>query len=1005
MDPDASNNSAAASLTSNPVADVRVSKTANVASANVGAPVTFTIVVSNAGPSAATGVRFADALPAGLTFVSASATAGSYDPVSGVWDVGALTLDAQATLTLIADVNQTGPIVNEARKIAQNELDPNPANDASGATVNGLAADIQVVKTVSAPTGASLGHELTYFITATNNGPSAATGVRILDMLPANLAYISSTASRGLYVPQTGVWEIGAMAATGSGATATLQVHAIVVTTDPLISNRAAVMTSDQPDPNALNNVSVAAIGTVPIDLQDHITVQGDPSAVGTTVDFYVDVTNVGDATSVEPITVALPLPSEYRYVPTVQAGWDCTQIARTVFCRSTATLAPGQKITVRYRADVLEAPPWGRTIFAHVSTGPDLIARNDVTQLYIGPPPVPDPDMSVTQTVIVSGAGAAKTLTYTVEVTNQGPFQTDEVVLTDVIPAGATFVSAASAAGPCTNVGLYLACELGTILQGHHVDVTIVLSATAPGVVIHTLSTSSNGHDMYPRDNQSVLVQVLAPAADADTDGDGMPDVWESQVGLSAVSNDANADADGDGVSNIDEYRQGTHPRGSQKLYFAEGASNSFFSTTLSVLNPDPGLAASVEVELLKADGTIVSVPHLLAPLGRVEVNAATLMPEGGTFSVLVESDRPVAADRDMRWDSTGYGSSGESGIPAASTSWFFAEGATNPFSLFYLVENPSMTQTADVEVTYLLPGGQPPVVTTETVAPHSRLTVFVNDVATRYPQLASTEVGAKIVSTNNVPIVAERAMYLHVTGQPMGAGHAGEGAASPSTSWFFAEGATGSFFSEYLLLANPNPAAGTATVRYLLPDGTAFEKTYTLDPTSRRTIGVAGEDPRLAATSVAATVTSSLPIVAERSMWWPGRTMSPEWYEAHVSLGATATGMAWAMAGGAVGGGAGEQTYGLVANQESRTGQARVTVAFDDGTNVVSTIDLPQTSRTTIDFGAVFPEARGRHFSAVIESVGAAPVPIVVEWSRYSSPGGQFWGAGSAALATRMR
>jgi uncharacterized repeat protein (TIGR01451 family)/fimbrial isopeptide formation D2 family protein len=1005
MDPDASNNSAAASLTSSPVADVRVSKTANVAAANVGSPVTFTIVAANAGPSDATGVRIADALPAGLTFVSASATAGVYDAVSGVWDLVTLALDAQATLTLTAVVDQTGPIVNEARKTAQNELDPNPANDASGATVNGLAADIQVVKTVSAPTGASLGRELTFFITATNNGPSAATGVRILDALPANLAYVASTVSRGLYVPQTGVWEIGPLAATGAGATATLQLRAIVVTTDPVISNRAAVMTSDQPDPNPLNNVSVAAIGTVPIDLQDHITVQGDPGAVGTTVDFHVDVTNVGEGTSVEPITVSLPLPSEYRYVPTVQPGWDCTQIGRTIFCRSTATLAPGQYITVGYRAEVLEAPPWGRAIFAHVSTGPDLFPRNDVTQLYVGPPPAPDPDMSVTQTVIVTGAGAAKTLTYTVDVTNQGPFQTDEVILTDVIPAGATFVSATSPAGPCTNVGIYLACELGTILQGHHVPVTIVLSAAAPGVVIHTLSTSSNGHDMYPRDNQSVLVTPLAAPAGADTDGDGMPDSWESQMGLSVATADASADADGDGVSNIDEYRQGTHPRGSRRLYFAEGASNGFFTTTLSVLNPDAATAASVMVELLKEDGTIVSVPHLLAPLGRIEVDAASLLPAGGTFSVLVESDKPVAADRDMRWDSTGYGSSGESGIPAPSTTWFFAEGATNPYSLFYLIENPSMTQAADVQVTYLLSGGRPPIVTTETVAPHARLTVFVNDLAALYPQLASTEVGAKIVSTNHVPIVAERAMYLYVPGQPMGAGHAGEGAAAPSSSWFFAEGATGAFFNEFLLLANPNAGAAVATVRYLLPDGTAFEKTYPLDPTSRRTIEVAAEDPRLKSTSVAATITSTLPIVAERAMWWPGRSLSPEWYEAHVSLGATATGMAWAMAGGAVGGAVGEQTYGLVANQESRTGQARVTAAFDDGTSIARTIDLPQTSRTTIDFGSLFPEARGRHFSAVIESIGATPVPIVVEWSRYSSPGGQFWGAGSAALATRIR
>jgi hypothetical protein len=295
--------------------------------------------------------------------------------------------------------------------------------------------------------------------------------------------------------------------------------------------------------------------------------------------------------------------------------------------------------------------------------------------------------------------------------------------------------------------------------------------------------------------------------------------------------------------------------------------------------------------------------------------------------------------------------------------------------------------------------------VVTTDTVAPHSRLTVFVNDLATQHPQLAQAEVAAQIVSTNGVEIVAERAMYLAAAGEAMGAGHAGQGATSPSTSWFFAEGATGAFFNEYVLLANPNAAPTQATVRYLLPDGTAFDKQYNLLPTSRQTIDVAGEDPRLASTSVSTIVTTTLPIVAERAMWWPGRSLSPEWYEAHVSLGATSTGMAWALAGGAAGGASAETTYALVANQDAGAGQARVTLVLDDQTQIVRTVSLAPTSRTTVDFGSLFPESAGHHFSALIESVGAVPVPIVVEWSRYSSPGGQFWGAGSAALATKVR
>jgi hypothetical protein len=141
-------------------------------------------------------------------------------------------------------------------------------------------------------------------------------------------------------------------------------------------------------------------------------------------------------------------------------------------------------------------------------------------------------------------------------------------------------------------------------------------------------------------------------------------------------------------------------------------------------------------------------------------------------------------------------------------------------------------------------------------------------------------------------VPIVAERAMYLHSTDRPWGAGASGGGAIAPATSWSFAEGSTG-FFHTYLLLGNPAASEATVTVSHQLPNATMLTRTYVVPPQSRRTVDVNLEDPQLTSTAVAISITSTVPIVAERAMWWEGYP----WTEGSSAIGATATGALWAI------------------------------------------------------------------------------------------------------------
>ena len=183
-------------------------------------------------------------------------------------------------------------------------------------------------------------------------------------------------------------------------------------------------------------------------------------------------------------------------------------------------------------------------------------------------------------------------------------------------------------------------------------------------------------------------------------------------------------------------------------------------------------------------------------------------------------------------------------------------AEGSTaGPFSLFYLLQNPNPA-TATATITFLRPAGNAPVVRSFTLPPNSRTTVPVDNAA---PETASTDVSGVITATQ--PIIVERAMYLDRPGQPFAAGHESAGVTATSTSWFLAEGATGTFFEMFVLIANPNPTAANVTVDYLLTNGSVLTKSYTVAANSRFTIWVDEEQfPSLSGNRALASVSCSM-------------------------------------------------------------------------------------------------------------------------------------------------
>lgn len=121
-----------------PAIDLALSTTVDNPSPLLGSNVVITVQVSNAaGWSTATGVRVKDALPTGLTFVSALATQGTYNSNSGEWNlVNPLNSGAAATLTITAIVSTAGEKKNAAQVTAAGapDIDSTPNNDSSPST-------------------------------------------------------------------------------------------------------------------------------------------------------------------------------------------------------------------------------------------------------------------------------------------------------------------------------------------------------------------------------------------------------------------------------------------------------------------------------------------------------------------------------------------------------------------------------------------------------------------------------------------------------------------------------------------------------------------------------------------------------------------------------------------------------------------------------------------------------------------------------------------------------
>jgi hypothetical protein len=351
-----------------------------------------------------------------------------------------------------------------------------------------------------------------------------------------------------------------------------------------------------------------------------------------------------------------------------------------------------------------------------------------------------------------------------------------------------------------------------------------------------------------------------------------------------------------------------------------------------------------------------------------------------------------PLVVERTMFWDSSYYGGHTANAAAQPELKWAFAEGFQGFFDTYVLIANANAELT-EATITFLRENDTP-VVKTVPVGAFARKTVYAGD----YAEVVGRAFGIIVEATR--PVIAERAMYFaSQPGRLWSGGHANTGIAAPSTSWFHAEGATGSYFNTFILLSNPQDTAAHVEVRFLLDTGDEITRTKTLEPRQRLTINPAAEgDARLENAALSTVVESDVPIVSERSMYWP--VDAAPFGEGHNSAGMVTVSTHWGLAEGRVGGPHQFQTYILLANPARDTAEATITFLRENGQPpVVKSYTVPGTSRFNVDLATV-PELQNESFGARIDVTNG--IDIAVERSLYWNANGVFWAGGTNALAT---
>lgn len=272
-DPNMANNIGQGSARFTGAADLAITKSDTPDPVVAGTTLSYTLTVTNHGPSTAQNVAVTDVLPAQVDVLSVTPSQGSCNAgIPGnplhplTCNLGSMSVGTNATITIVVKVHPgtpNGTVIHNDARVRSDYFDPNNGNNLATAPTTVLAqADLAVSKTSDAD-AYKPSTTIAYTVTVVNNGPSDALAAVVTDQLP--------TTMQAIYLSDTGACTIAGLTLTCSlgdipvGQTRSFNIYLTVRGARGLVTN-TAIVSSGTADPDPGNN-------TVTRD----VTIQGNP--------------------------------------------------------------------------------------------------------------------------------------------------------------------------------------------------------------------------------------------------------------------------------------------------------------------------------------------------------------------------------------------------------------------------------------------------------------------------------------------------------------------------------------------------------------------------------------------------------------------------------------------------------------------------------------------------------------------------------------------------------